>query len=101
MARPIKKCTKCPEHQILSDPDLFDWFCDDDVKVVCKATKRKKNEVTVACRPYNVDKECPIPKWCPKKLYVGEVKKVDKPKREPRRTRDNNKKRLDAVMSGK
>lgn len=60
----INNCTECPFHSILPDPDPSDWFCDDDVKVVCN--KIKKN-ITVACRPYNVQKECEVPTWCPLK----------------------------------
>ena len=59
-------CTKCPEHSILPDPDPDDWFCDNDIKVLCTVTKRF---VTVACRPYNIKKECDVPKWCPKNKW--------------------------------
>lgn len=52
----------CTFHEVQSDPDPNDWFNDDDVKIVCK--KQKRN-VTVACRPYNMRKECDIPSWCP------------------------------------
>lgn len=58
-----KTCINCPSHEVLPDPDPYDWFCDDDVKVVCK--ENGKN-ITVACRPYRTEKECEIPKWCPK-----------------------------------
>ena len=34
-------CIDCPECTILPDPDPNDWFCDDDVKVVCKVKKNK------------------------------------------------------------
>jgi Fe-S-cluster containining protein len=57
-----KTCIDCPSHEVLSDPDPYDWFCDDDVNVVCK--KNGKN-ITVACRPYQIRKECEIPEWCP------------------------------------
>ncbi len=60
----IKNCMDCPFHQVEMDPDPDDWFCDDDVKVVCK--KANKN-ITVACRPYNTRRECDIPNWCPLK----------------------------------
>ena len=43
-------CIDCPAHRVLPDPDLDDWFCDDDVKVVCGHAKRN---VTAACRPIN------------------------------------------------
>jgi len=56
-------CMDCPYREVLPDPDPDDWFCDDDMKVVCKKTGKN---ITVACRPYNLEKECtPIPKWCP------------------------------------
>lgn len=64
----IKKCTDCPFHLVESDPDPNDWFCSDDVKVKCTKTKRKKAYITVACRPYNTERECDIPKWCPLSL---------------------------------
>jgi len=57
----IKNCIDCSSHQILPDPDPNDWFCDDDVKVICAIGDR---EITCACRPYNVRKECSIPNWC-------------------------------------
>lgn len=57
----IKNCTDCPFHQVMPDPDPNDWFCDDDVKVLCKKSNRL---ITSACRPYNVKKECDIPEWC-------------------------------------
>jgi hypothetical protein len=59
----ITNCVDCPKHSVRPDPDPNDWFCDDDVKVVCTASQNK--EITVACRPYNTRKECTIPKWCP------------------------------------
>ena len=61
----INNCSECPHHEVLPDPDPDDWFNDDDVKVVCKKTKRKDNVITTACRPYNIKKETDIPKWCP------------------------------------
>jgi hypothetical protein len=60
----ITNCIQCGEHVVLPDPNPYDWFCDDDVKVMCKIEKRI---ITCACRPYNIEKECsPIPIWCPK-----------------------------------
>ena len=61
----IQNCMDCPHHEVQADPDPHDWFCDDDVKVVCKKTTRKNNEITVACRPYMTRKECEVPDWCP------------------------------------
>jgi hypothetical protein len=61
----INNCTECPHHKVLPDPDPDDWFCDDDVKVVCTLTERKANTITSACRPYNKKKESEVPEWCP------------------------------------
>ncbi len=58
----ISNCVDCPNHEVLPDPDPDDWFCDDDVKVVCRRVNRN---ITVACRPYNTRKECEVPDWCP------------------------------------
>lgn len=59
----ITACVDCPNHLVLRDPDPNDWFCRDDVKIVCLKTEKV---VTVACRPYNMRKEStPIPFWCP------------------------------------
>ena len=58
-------CLDCPKHHIAPDPDPHDWFCDDDVKVVCDEARRN---VTVACRLYNIRKESEIPEWCPLKI---------------------------------
>ena len=32
----IKKCVQCPHCTILPDPEPYDWFCDDDVKLFCE-----------------------------------------------------------------
>jgi hypothetical protein len=76
----IKTCvnTKCPNHRIVADRDPHDWFCDDDVAVVCQLVKQRMKPdsiyqvdrqpfraVTCACRPYMAGKESVIPKWCP------------------------------------
>jgi hypothetical protein len=61
----ITNCIDCPFHKVLADPDPNDWFCDDDVKVVCTKTKRKDNAITVACRPYRTRAESDVPEWCP------------------------------------
>lgn len=55
-------CIDCPKHCVLADPDPTDWFCDDDVKVVCQIASRA---ITIACRPYYARKECQRPTWCP------------------------------------
>lgn len=77
----ITNCIKCPHHKIVHDPDPHDSFNFDDVAVVCTITDDdpkgiggryfnhshiKKKAITIACRPYNVEKECNhIPTWCP------------------------------------
>lgn len=75
-------CIDCPNHKIIADPDPYDWFCDDDVAVICLLTSRNHRHdpnsryqatsqndnscATVSCRPYNVSKETtPPPLWCP------------------------------------
>jgi hypothetical protein len=63
MSITITNCTECTAHKIKSDPDPSDLFNDDDVKVVCSIAKKN---ITTACRPYNIKKECEIPSWCPK-----------------------------------
>lgn len=44
-----------------SDPDPYDWFCDDDVKLFCEKLKRT---VAAVLRPYESD-EVDIPSDCP------------------------------------
>jgi hypothetical protein len=70
----IDNCAKCPHQEVLPDPDPFDWFCDDDVKVKCNLSRsayegneRKEPYITVGCRPFNVGNkyETSIPNWCP------------------------------------
>ncbi len=56
-------CIDCDEHEVLPDPDPDDWFCDDDVKVICKAHNNKI--ITQACRPHHIRNECNTPDWCP------------------------------------
>lgn len=61
----IKCCMDCSYHKVLPDPDPYDWFNDDDVKVKCTLSRKEKPFITVACRPYNTRRETLIPKWCP------------------------------------
>lgn len=49
----IEKCTQCPHCTILPDPDPYDWFCDDDVKLFCEKLKRT---VAAALDPTKVTK---------------------------------------------
>jgi len=65
VVKSITNCIDCEFHKVERDPDPHDWFNDDDVKVICTKTKRKKNTITVACRPHHVRKESSIPDWCP------------------------------------
>ena len=74
-------CLNCPNHKVINDRDPHDWFCDDDVAVVCSempnidrdpdslyASDRNPHRVIASsCRPYNMKKESEIPEWCPKK----------------------------------
>lgn len=60
----LTNCTRCPNHRVLPDPDPNDWFCDDDVKVVCTVADRN---ITSACRPYRIEHESTVPDWCPLK----------------------------------
>jgi len=76
----VENCIDCENHEIISDKDPDDWFCDDDVAVVCKKmpnekmNKSSKHEadhsefraITVGCRPYNIKKESGVPSWCPR-----------------------------------
>jgi hypothetical protein len=78
----LTNCTQCKMHEIIPDPDPNDWFCDDDVAVVCKLTEGNPQHdpnsrymadrqnvhrcITRSCRPYNTAKETLIPNWCPK-----------------------------------
>jgi hypothetical protein len=75
----LVKCIECKYHKIINDRDPDDWFCDDDVAVICLLTKNDKRKtnskyisdnsehrcITVACRPHHVSKETNIPDWCP------------------------------------
>lgn len=72
-------CMDCPNHRVERDPDPTDWFCDDDVAVLCSKEPNVKKETrwsggmlwphrpaTTSCRPYNMKRETsPVPKWCP------------------------------------
>lgn len=68
----IGHCTMCPNHLVEKDPDPFDSFCSDDVKIRCTLSKagyrgnyQKEPYITVGCRPYNTSKEDEVPDWCP------------------------------------
>jgi hypothetical protein len=83
----MKNCLDCPHHEIIPDPDPHDWFCDDDIAIICKLKASRPKEsiyaadrasfkrITCACRPYMARKEANTPDWCPLK-----EKKVSKKK---------------------
>lgn len=87
MGNMFKTCLECKDHLIIGDPDPNDWFCDDDKAVVCTKTPNPNRNlessyaadfseyraVTVSCRPYNLNKETEVPKWCPLILSNGTV----------------------------
>ena len=74
-----KSCLSCNHHKIINDPDPHDWFCDDDMAVVCTLTTNPNQDlkskyaadrqgfrcVGVSIRPYKLKAESEIPSWCP------------------------------------
>lgn len=79
MENPYTNCLYCPFHNVISDPDPYDWFCDDDKAVVCTKTINDGKDpsskyssdrqdfkcITRSCRPYKTKEECNVPVWCP------------------------------------
>lgn len=79
----IDNCIDCKSHSVINDPDPDDWFCDDDVAVVCTLTQNNDvtpdskyqsdmcafKSVTRSCRPFKIRKESDVPPWCPKGYY--------------------------------
>ena len=77
----LENCIDCPFHEVQSDPDPDDWFCDDDVAVLCTLTGPDPKQgpwarpsqrwlhfaITQSCRPDNVKQEAAVPDWCPLK----------------------------------
>ncbi len=61
-----QSCEGCPDCEIRITPDPDDWFCDDDVTVVCKAVSGGY-VMAKQIRPYLVNERCPVPSWCPKR----------------------------------
>jgi len=78
----ITNCIDCQYHKVIADPDPEDWFCDDDVAVICthpesgrnlhydpwskyKADNQPRRTITVSCRPHHVREESATPEWCP------------------------------------
>lgn len=78
-------CLDCEYHQVIRDPDPDDWFCSDDLAVVCSLTPNPERDVisrwtsdhsrfkaiTKSCRPHYLKKESTTPSWCP--LNLGEM----------------------------
>lgn len=60
----LNYCTLCEHGRVEPDPDPFDWFNDDDEKVVCALTGKI---VAGALRPYETDEVCVKDEYCPKK----------------------------------
>ena len=90
----INNCLDCTYHKVIPDPDPNDWFCDDDVAIVCTNEKAPQNQkfdlnskykadrqllplITVSCRPHHIRKEANIPDWCPL-LDKGFINNCDK-----------------------
>jgi hypothetical protein len=77
----IESCLDCRDHDVIADPDPNDWFCDNDVAIICKLAKNiykdsnskyssDRQEFRIlasSCRPYELKRSSKIPKWCPKK----------------------------------
>lgn len=61
MKKHITYCNQCDNCKVYPDPDFDDWFCHDDVKIVCNV-----NNMTMAsaCRPYEIN-SFKVPKNCP------------------------------------
>ena len=75
----MNNCIECRHHIVVNDPDPNDWFCYDDVAVLCKLSENTKKEsyydkniglfeyrpITLSCRPHYIYKEAVVPEWCP------------------------------------
>lgn len=80
----MNSCLDCSHHQVIRDPDPDDWFCSDDLAIVCRLTLNPDKDpnskwvssrndfraITVSCRPHYLKKESDTPPWCP--LNLGE-----------------------------
>lgn len=89
----LTNCMDCDQHFVIPDPDPYDSFCDDDVAVLCKLTKKNSGykkespywadqqqaheSVTVSCRPHHMRAECEIPNWCPKLKEQNQTAEID------------------------
>lgn len=85
----IQKCIDCQFHKVIADPDPTDWFCADDVAIVCTkeiqtidrqskwtSDRQEKRVVSGSLRPYEVKKVAP-PKWCPISKSVIREKRIN------------------------
>lgn len=80
------KCIDCPNHKVIADPDLDDWFNADDEAIVCLLSERissnpinskskyavdrqKHRPIDVGIRPYQI-KNVNVPCWCPVSVGV-------------------------------
>jgi len=79
----VDTCLRCPNHEVIPDPDPDDWFNDDDVAVVCNLVpnpdmdpksrrysgRQSRRCVAPSCRPTRqaIAEESAIPSWCPLK----------------------------------
>lgn len=70
-----QSCEGCPDCEKRITPDPDDWFCDDEVTVVCKAVSGGY-VMAKQIRPYLVHERCPVPQWCPKKKVGNQSDKV-------------------------
>lgn len=75
----VANCLECAYHQVIPDPEPDDWFCADDMAVVCtKSTNPERNvaskwkshhspfrSVVNSCRPHHLHAEAVRPGWCP------------------------------------
>lgn len=82
-------CIDCKFHKVIADPDPTDWFCDDDVAIVClketqnidktskwMSDRQEKRVVSGSLRPYEIKKVTP-PKWCPISKSVVREKRIN------------------------
>jgi len=76
----INSCINCPFHKVINDPDPDDWFCDDDMAIVCTKlpndeigkfdspayfSRQKFKVVSSGIRPHHVSSFNYIPEFCP------------------------------------
>lgn len=86
-SKPERTCIECDSHIVIKDSDPDDWFCDDDVAVLCSkadnpivdsnsrymADRHEKRAIAVGVRPYNTRKEATVPVWCPKEAHKVKI----------------------------